>query len=104
MFSHLLFDFNFAAVQHERGPRNSTIRRQVAMYLKETSELSATMAAHAAAFRPPYLPGMVGMPAPPPPPPSEGVQVSPVDPARLPAGLVCHPTPKVPIHVHTKRM
>ncbi|XP_054163913.1 nuclear receptor subfamily 2 group E member 1-like [Oppia nitens] len=28
---------NKDAVQHERGPRNSTIRRQVALYLKDTS-------------------------------------------------------------------
>ena len=28
----------FAAVQHERGPRNSTLRRQVALYLKENPE------------------------------------------------------------------
>lgn len=47
------------AVQHERGPRNSTIRRQMALYLKEANEISASMAAHAAVvshpFRPPYL-------------------------------------------------
>ena len=84
-------------MQHERGPRNSTIRRQVAMYLKETSELNA-MAAHAAAFRPPYLPGMVGIPAPAPVPPSESippVSAAAETPSHLPAGLVCHPTPKV---------
>ncbi|XP_076356834.1 nuclear receptor subfamily 2 group E member tailless [Tachypleus tridentatus] len=35
---------NKDAVQHERGPRNSTIRRQVAMYFKETAgtELMST--------------------------------------------------------------
>ena len=47
-----------SAVQHERGPRNSTIRRQVAMYLKETSELSA-MAVAPHPFRPPFFGGMV---------------------------------------------
>lgn len=33
---------NKEAVQHERGPRNSTIRRQVALYLKESSGPSFT--------------------------------------------------------------
>lgn len=44
------------AVQHERGPRNSTIRRQVAMYLRETTELASAISASAAPFRPPVLP------------------------------------------------
>ncbi|NP_001158362.1 tailless [Saccoglossus kowalevskii] len=30
-------DMNKDAVQHERGPRNSTIRKQMALYLKETT-------------------------------------------------------------------
>lgn len=42
----------FAAVQHERGPRNSTIRRQVAMYLRETSELASAISS-ATSFTPP---------------------------------------------------
>ena len=46
--------FLSTAVQHERGPRNSTIRRQVAMYLKETSELGTVLAPHP--FRSPFLP------------------------------------------------
>ena len=46
----------FTAVQHERGPRNSTIRRQVAMYLRETTELASAISASAAPFRPPVLP------------------------------------------------
>ncbi|XP_070191384.1 nuclear receptor subfamily 2 group E member 1-like isoform X2 [Littorina saxatilis] len=41
-------------VQHERGPRNSTIRRQVAMYLKETSELGGVLGPHHH-FRTPFL-------------------------------------------------
>ncbi|XP_025098972.1 nuclear receptor subfamily 2 group E member 1-like isoform X2 [Pomacea canaliculata] len=45
---------NKDAVQHERGPRNSTIRRQVAMYLKETSEFGSVLAPHP--FRPHFLP------------------------------------------------
>lgn len=45
---HLL---SFAAVQHERGPRNSTLRRQVAIYFRENgaTDLSPMAAAAAAA-------------------------------------------------------
>ncbi|XP_067945724.1 nuclear receptor subfamily 2 group E member 1-like [Watersipora subatra] len=43
---------NKDAVQHERGPRNSTIRRQVAMYLRETSELASAISS-ATSFTPP---------------------------------------------------
>ncbi|XP_076077717.1 nuclear receptor subfamily 2 group E member 1-like [Mytilus galloprovincialis] len=82
---------NKDAVQHERGPRNSTIRRQVAMYLKESSEYNAMMM-HSA-YRPPYLTGCMGIepiqehiaaysPSGPP---------SPVTP-----GSICQPTPKYP--------
>lgn len=43
----------FIAVQHERGPRNSTLRRQMAMYLKEPEVINTlvppTPAAAAAA-------------------------------------------------------
>jgi hypothetical protein len=35
-FFHSLF---YSAVQHERGPRNSTIRKQMAMLLKESNDL-----------------------------------------------------------------
>ena len=61
------------AVQHERGPRNSTLRRQVAMYLKETSDLRAmaAMSAPQHFFRPPmFLPGALppGIPQPLPTP------------------------------------
>ncbi|OWF42760.1 nuclear receptor subfamily 2 group E member 1-like [Mizuhopecten yessoensis] len=46
---------NKDAVQHERGPRSSTLRRQVAMYLRESSELSSMMAS--TPLPPPYFPG-----------------------------------------------
>ena len=73
----------FVAVQHERGPRNSTIRRQVAMYLKETSELSNIHGP----FRPPYLSSMF----------NDGITVSAVDspPAPSSSAGVMVPTPKV---------
>lgn len=37
------------AVQHERGPRNSTLRRQVALYLKEATSAAGLRMAHSAA-------------------------------------------------------
>lgn len=91
-----------AAVQHERGPRNSTIRRQVAMYLKEQSELGLFAANP---FRPPYINAMMGVP----PEPSEAALTavstsvsSPLEPApmypltsQLANRMICHPTPKV---------
>ena len=35
----ITFLLSLLAVQHERGPRNSTIRRQMALLLKESSDL-----------------------------------------------------------------
>ncbi|XP_064487720.1 nuclear receptor subfamily 2 group E member 1-like isoform X2 [Ornithodoros turicata] len=85
---------NKEAVQHERGPRNSTLRRQVALYLKEATGTDATSAGP--------------------------TSLSPVRPAGLPFGLhpaflrpepcttlfptprppflasLCHPMPKYP--------
>lgn len=34
---------NKEAVQHERGPRNSTIRRQMALYMKESAAVAASL-------------------------------------------------------------
>ena len=85
----IIFSFIcLTAVQHERGPRNSTIRRQVAMYLKETSELSASIAAHGA-FRQGFFPaGMM---------PMSPEAVTTVEPPRTPPSgpVVVQPTPKV---------
>ena len=58
MLLQLFDDFSSSlAVQHERGPRNSTLRRQVAMYLKETSDLRvmAAMGAPQHFFRTPMF-------------------------------------------------
>ena len=89
------------AVQHERGPRNSTIRRQVAMYLKESTEFAGTgtlvpgggMLPFAA--RPPFLPPGLITATP------EGVPViSTAALEHLPAplqGVLLQPTPKVRI-------
>lgn len=84
---------NKDAVQHERGPRNSTIRRQVAMYLRETTELQQAMIAHAA-FRPPYLPGMPGVT-----PITDPVRVSTMEhpsPGAIAGTVLRQPTPKYP--------
>ena len=88
-----LYFFIFVkAVQHERGPRNSTIRRQVAMYLRETTELQQAMIAHAT-FRPPYLPGMPGVT-----PINEPIRVSavgPPSPGSIAGTVLRQPTAKV---------
>lgn len=47
-FSHVS---GFSAVQHERGPRNSTLRRQMALYFKENS-LSVGAPSNPTAFPP----------------------------------------------------
>ena len=74
-----------AAVQHERGPRNSTLRRQVAMYLKESSDIQ-TMAAinnHQHFFRPPmFIPNSL----PPGIPPGIQPGIPPGMPPVLPIG------------------
>lgn len=91
-----------SAVQHERGPRNSTIRRQVAMYLKETSELSSLYGT--TTFQTPYMPGFYTFERL-----NDGITVSAVDPPSSPLtpiaspltptvsspGVICQPTPKV---------
>lgn len=92
----------FSAVQHERGPRNSTIRRQVAMYLKETSELNSLYGS--TAFHSPYMPGFYTFERL-----NDGITVSAVDsptspltpiaspltPTASSPGIICQPTPKV---------
>ncbi|XP_013417773.1 nuclear receptor subfamily 2 group E member 1 [Lingula anatina] len=92
---------NKDAVQHERGPRNSTIRRQVAMYLKEQSELGM-LASNP--FRPPYINAVMGLS--PSEMPVEGISIStgssPFEashPGLLPSltsRMICHPIPKYP--------
>lgn len=98
---------NKDAVQHERGPRNSTIRRQVALYLKESG-------------------AGLAMPVPPPPPTHHFLQAGAINPLLPPfvpptgpLGLsyaaragpstpfrpvaVCQPTPKVRAICRTSR-
>ncbi|XP_064617694.1 nuclear receptor subfamily 2 group E member 1-like [Liolophura sinensis] len=82
---------NKDAVQHERGPRNSTIRRQVAMYLKEASELPSVLA-HSP-FRPAFFPGLVSLDHVTP---NDGITVSAVDHGSIPGSVLCQPTPKYP--------
>ncbi|XP_066276455.1 nuclear receptor subfamily 2 group E member 1-like [Branchiostoma lanceolatum] len=49
-------NMNKDAVQHERGPRNSTIRKQLAQYMKDTSRCDAVPQACPAFLGAPYLP------------------------------------------------
>ncbi|XP_067674555.1 nuclear receptor subfamily 2 group E member 1-like isoform X1 [Haliotis asinina] len=86
---------NKDAVQHERGPRNSTIRRQVAMYLKETNELGTVLAANP--YRSPFLPAYVGYEHV-----NDGITVSAVDPPPTTTpGVIMQPVPKVGTDVST---
>lgn len=60
----------FPAVQHERGPRNSTLRRQMALYFKEPEMMANMVPPPAAALdlalpKPPTEPRVsVAAPAP----------------------------------------
>ncbi|XP_038048117.1 nuclear receptor subfamily 2 group E member 1-like [Patiria miniata] len=47
-------DMNKDAVQHERGPRNSTIRKQMALYLKESAAAATDVASPLVAAYPPH--------------------------------------------------
>ncbi|XP_045197632.2 nuclear receptor subfamily 2 group E member 1-like [Mercenaria mercenaria] len=94
---------NKDAVQHERGPRNSTIRRQVAMYLKETSELNSLYGS--SPFPSPYMPGFYtferlndGITVSAVDPPSSPLTpiASPITPTPTSPGIICQPTPKYP--------
>ena len=111
--------FPIAAVQHERGPRNSTIRRQMALYIKEAADYSASMGLHhggsafpcgagplvtplGVSLSSPFYPGGVPIAAAPlaPPPvttsPLPG-SASPLD-QRIPpthSPVLIHPKPKV---------
>lgn len=86
---------NKDAVQNERGPRNSTLRRQMAMYkesiINTTTPIRHEMMLHGIPYRPqllppmvldlsvhrqapiiphlPYMPRLITHPIPPPPPP-----------------------------------
>lgn len=104
---------NKDAVQHERGPRNSTIRRQVALYLKDTSVIDRLT------FASTYM----SPPLPPPLAHSSIASNSTIRPQSnheisLPTNLstiprliesnsltlrptaVCHPTPKYPFQLN----
>ncbi|KAL5010457.1 hypothetical protein ScPMuIL_012762 [Solemya velum] len=80
---------NKDAVQHERGPRNSTIRRQVAMYLKENGEMNSVIAP--SPFRPVCIPGVVGMEHI-----GETLAVGSKEPQPFSPSFLCQPLPKYP--------
>ncbi|CAG2168794.1 unnamed protein product, partial [Oppiella nova] len=102
---------NKDAVQHERGPRNSTIRRQVALYLKDTSVIDRLSLSSSFMSSPIPAPPSAHLPLPPT---SSGIRPPTSAQMSLPASLttvprlidsnsltlrptaVCHPTPKYP--------
>ena len=61
------------------------------MYLKETNEMS-TAARLPGHFRSPFYGSMMGM--------NEGMTTCPAEPAKLPFGVICQPTPKVCLCVY----
>ena len=52
----LTMDNPISAVQHERGPRTSTLRRQVAMYLRDSSEYPMIYPQAIVPYSIPYIP------------------------------------------------
>lgn len=103
---------NKEAVQHERGPRNSTIRRQVALYLKESAAVAAAMNHPVIHGIPPHL-SLHGVnngnsnnrsstsppPLPPPPPSLSSLPHHPLSAFHPHPGLSGHlprPTPLLP--------
>lgn len=93
---------NKDAVQHERGPRNSTIRRQVALYLKESGAsvgplgLNHPVLGHPSQSVPVCSPS-ISISAPGSLPISMGFLRPQMDinPSTIRPTAICHPTPKV---------
>ena len=90
--------FALPAVQHERGPRNSTLRRQVAIYFRENAgtELSPMAAAAAAAASSGMSPLSMASPLAPLVRPQAlfngGATPSPAPPMSMPALSTCLPS------------
>ncbi|XP_072018828.1 nuclear receptor subfamily 2 group E member 1-like [Amphiura filiformis] len=96
-------DMNKDAVQHERGPRNSTIRKQMAMYLKESAAVTEAAAHPLIAGYPHHIPllsPMIG--AEPFTPILISASETPVSGA-MTSPFPCYPTPKYP-HPEVLRM
>jgi nuclear receptor subfamily 2 group E protein 1 len=99
---------NKDAVQHERGPRNSTIRRQVALYLKDTSvidRLSLTSTFMSPSIPPPIAHSSIASNSTIRPQTNSEISL-PTNLSTIPRLIesnsltlrptaVCHPTPKV---------
>lgn len=94
---------NKDAVQHERGPRNSTLRRhQVAMFRKESGSPGPMMSPHFVSSHPTSVMniltadrGFTYSPTPVVPLSSSPLSL----PGLRPYGPICHPTPKYPHHM-----
>ena len=100
-----LVSFPFiTAVQHERGPRNSTIRKQMAMYLKESAAVTEAAAHPLIAGYPhhvPLLSPMIG--AEPFTPILISASDTPVTGAAMTPPFPCYPTPKVSLILFGKK-
>ncbi|XP_077866555.1 nuclear receptor subfamily 2 group E member 1-like [Saccoglossus kowalevskii] len=86
-------------VQHERGPRNSTIRKQMALYLKETTgrdDVTATIPSNLR-HGPTFMNTLLGGESP-----YMGITVSTLDSlpsvtvTETPTPIICQPMPKYP--------
>ncbi|CAF5198930.1 unnamed protein product, partial [Rotaria magnacalcarata] len=93
---------NKEAVQHERGPRNSTIRRQMALLLKESSDLiSAYHQQHSFHHRPhPHpIPATFHHPLSSS---SSSSSTNGIDYSNMSTNSsIIHPTPKYPLDLRT---
>ncbi|XP_077977492.1 nuclear receptor subfamily 2 group E member 1-like [Glandiceps talaboti] len=91
-------EMNKDAVQHERGPRNSTIRKQMALYLKETAGRDDVTTGIPPNLRhgPAFMNTLLSSD------PYAGLTISAIDfphpltSADAPAPIICQPLPKYP--------
>lgn len=87
--------FKPLAVQHERGPRNSTIRRFIESQRSSSMNRSATLTSSTPTI-PPASSGLINVSFPPPPP----LSVLPFDPTYIPRIPALPPAPFMFNNVH----
>ncbi|KAK3097480.1 hypothetical protein FSP39_009988 [Pinctada imbricata] len=83
---------NKDAVQHERGPRSSTLRRQVAMYLRDSTDYPALYPSPVVPFPVPYLPPYYATK----PPAICDTDMALSSTVSSSSGIILHPTPRYP--------
>lgn len=90
---------NRDAVQHERGPRTSTLRRQVAMYLRESSDYTTLLSG--APIHSPYFPTSFYSMNPPGMCEAVMLSTSSASPASSTpsSSVIVHPTPRYPSEI-----